>query len=296
MAVDRRTFLRAVGVAAGVAGAGGLLAACGNGRPIPEGDPGISVVNASFETLTGPERRLNLVVTENDGTPIASADLALYLRSFEGEVLDGPFAATYYPEDGEGTGSGRGIYQTVLPLPEPGSLEVVAVDGDRWGAAAVKVVRPEDARAPVPGQPAVVTATPTVEAPLGANPVCTEDPPCPLHEISLDTALAEGSPVMLLFATPAFCQTVACAPAVANLTAVHEDGDWGDVAFIHCEIYPDAEAAANLTLLQPVLDWQLPTEPWLFAIDVDGVIADRLDGPMLDVDMRRLAEQVRRGA
>jgi hypothetical protein len=292
MPFDRRTFLRAAGVAAGVAGAGGLLAACGGGSPIPGGEPGLSVANASFETLTGPERRLNLVVTENDATPIVGAELAIYLRTLEGEVLDGPFEATYHPEEGEGTGSGRGLYQTLLPLPDPGMFDVVAVEGDRWGAATVTVVTPEQAQAPVPGQPAIATATPTVADPLGVSPICTEDPPCPLHEVSLDDALTEGRPVMLLFATPAYCQTVACAPAVGNLTAVRADGEWNDTAFIHVEIYPDEQAVADLTLTQAVTDWGLPTEPWLFAIRADGVIADRLDGPMLAADMRRLAEQV----
>jgi hypothetical protein len=292
MPLNRRTFLRAVGAAAGVAGAGGLLAACGDGSPIPGDQPSFSVTNASYETLVGPERRLNLVVTENDATPIVDAELAVYLRNLQGEILDGPFEATYHPETGEGTGSGRGIYQTLLPLPDPGMFEVVAVEGDRWGAAAVTVVTPEQSRAPVPGQPAIATATPTVADPLGVSPVCTADPPCPMHEVSLDDALAEGRPVLLLFATPAYCQTVACAPAVGNLEAVRADGDWGDTAFVHVEIYPDEQAVADRRLTQAVTDWNLPTEPWLFAIGADGTIADRLDGPMLDSDMRRLAEQV----
>lgn len=287
--MDRRSFLRTVGIVAGATGSGALVTACSGGDGgIPSGEPAISVGIGSFETLVGDERPVNLVVTENDQTPIVDADVEVYLRTPDGEVRSGPHPTTYYPEIGEGTGSGLGIYQAALPLTTAGVFEVVAVADDRYGVGALTVVAPENAQAPVPGQPAPSVPTPTTAADLGVSPLCTEDPPCPLHEVSLDTALAEGRPVMLLFATPRYCQTTACAPAVGNLTSVHADGNWGDTVFIHCEIYPN-EQAVGTSFVQAVVDWALPTEPWLFAIDADGTISDRLDGPMLADDMRRLA-------
>ncbi len=288
--MDRRTFLRALGMTTGVVGAGAFATACSNGQGgIPAGEPGISVGIGSFETLVGDERRVNLVVTENDLTPIVDASVEVYLRTLEGEVRSGPHPTTYYPEIGEGTGSGLGIYQAALPLTEPGVVELVAVEGDRYGVGALTVVAPESSQAPAPGQPAPATPTPTTAADQGVSPLCTETPPCPLHEVSLDSALAEGRPVMLLFATPQYCQTAACAPAVGNLVSVREGGDWGDLVFIHCEIYPNADAVGS-SFVQAVVDWGLPTEPWLFAIASDGTISDRLDGPMLADDMRRLSE------
>lgn len=299
--MDRRSFLRAAGVAAGAVGAGGLLAACGGGPgapgqaadavTIPDGEPSLSLVNASFETLTGTDRRLNLVALENDATPVEGADLAVFVRTLEGEVRSGPHAATWHPEQGPGTGTGTGLYQVQLSLPDPGALELVGVIGDRYGTAAVNVVDPASSQAPAPGEPAVPTPTPTEADPLGFERICTQDPSCPMHEQSLDAVLAEGRPVMLLFATPAYCQTVACGPSVGNLEAVRASRDWGDVAFVHVEIY-ESQAEAGSQPAPPVQAWGLPTEPWLFAIARDGTIADRLDGPMLDDDMTRLAEQV----
>lgn len=300
MALDRRTFLRRAGGLGAVLGAGGWLAACGDGQEgdgqgavstIPSGDATLSVVNASYETLTGEERRLNLVVTENDNTPIEGATLAVFVRTLDGELLTGPHPATYYSEDGEGTGTGRGLYQTVVPLPTPGDLEVVAVEGDRYGMAAIRVRDAADAEAPVPGAEAVSTATPTTAEPLGFAPVCTQEPPCGMHTDSLDALLSGGRPIVLLFATPAYCRTVACGPAVGNLEQVRTSKEWGDVAFVHCEIYTSEETAGR-EASPPVLDWKLPTEPWLFAIGADGLIVDRLDGPMLPHDMSRIAEQL----
>jgi hypothetical protein len=82
---------------------------------------------------------------------------------------------------------------------------------------------------------------------------------------------------MLEFATPAFCMTAVCGPSVEVLDEVRTTRDWGDVAFIHMEIYSDA----GQTLAEPVKEWGLPSEPWLFAIGPEGVIQARLDGPLL---------------
>jgi hypothetical protein len=52
-----------------------------------------------------------------------------------------------------------------------------------------------------------------------------------------------------------------------------------DVTFIHCEIFADA----GETLGDPVVAWDLPTEPWMFVIDTGGTIVRRADGPLLVV-------------
>ena len=51
------------------------------------------------------------------------------------------------------------------------------------------VVTPEQSRAPVPGGTAKSVPTPTEKNSLGYDSICTQDPPCPLHEVDLETAL-----------------------------------------------------------------------------------------------------------
>jgi hypothetical protein len=55
--------------------------------------------------------------------------------------------------------------------------------------------------------------------------------------------------------------------------------DFDDVTFVHCEIFADA----GETLGEPVVAWDLPTEPWMFVIDAGGTIVRRADGPLLVV-------------
>ena len=81
--------------------------------------------------------------------------------------------------------------------------------------------------------------------------------------------------VLLLFATPALCQSRVCGPVVdiaEQVKASHE----GDTAFIHMEIYNENELDNGLR--PQVVAWNLLTEPWAFTIDRDGRIAARLEG------------------
>jgi hypothetical protein len=305
--VTRRAVLRSLGLAAGAAGAGGLLAACSTeeripaaapgvdartpqARGLPAGEPAFSVQNASYESLAGGNVRLNLVVTENDRTPIDDPDVTVWVRGVDGDLVSGPHPTTYVPEVSPGVAIA--VHQTLVPLPDPGFREIIAVSGDRYGVAAIEVTDPAQAEAPVPGSPATSTATPTEAAPLGYERICTDDPACGMHGESLDAVLAAGRPVLLLFATPAYCQTAVCAPAVTNLEAVRTARDWGDLAFVHVEVFPSQAAAGNLEVGEPVAAWRLPTEPWVFAIDRDGEITERMDGILLTDDMNRMAESL----
>ena len=81
---------------------------------------------------------------------------------------------------------------------------------------------------------------------------------------------------MLLFATPALCQSRVCGPVVDVAEQVeHETGSAG-VDFIHQEIYNDNDASKGLR--PQVLDYGLRTEPWLFVIDKQGRVSTRIEG------------------
>jgi hypothetical protein len=285
-------------------GAGGDAAGGGDAAiPAPE-DQTLAVQAASLEFLTGRERHVAFGLTELDRTPLAEdRAVEVYLRAVagapeeQGRILAGPLQATFAPP----AETGQGIYYVRTDLEEAGLLEIVAVSEGEAGAAAIQVVDPQDSRVRdpetqepvIPGSAAISAVTPTTADDQGVFALCTQDPPCGMHETSLDEALAAGRPVALLFATPAYCQTVVCGPSVATLDAVRQAGDFGDTAFIHCEIFaeePTGTTVAETPLIDAVLRWGLPTEPWLFTIGADGTIVDRLDGPMPEPIVRQLVE------
>lgn len=99
------------------------------------------------------------------------------------------------------------------------------------------------------------------------------------YEMSLADALSSGKPTVLLFATPAFCQTRFCGPAYEQLDDMHARHGQ-DVNFIHVEVYtglPDP-SANNWEIAPSMTAFGLTTEPWLYLIDADGAVAYRLEG------------------
>ena len=289
--MDRRTFLR---LTAG-AGAAGLLAACGGGSPAsptpsssaaagatttpgavakvaPDAAPVLSVISASFEQLTG-RRPFAFGIVGEDNVPVTDAAVELWAVPENGEPA-GPFPTQFHDVPGQPLG----LYVTEVELTQEGVVSFVAVTEDgRAGSDAIQVASPETSQLPAPGTKAIKVATPTKKKDLGFEKICTLDPPCGMHQVSLDQALADGRPIALAFATPAFCETAVCGPSVGVLEEVRKQGGWGDVVFIHSEIYSDA----GQTLGKPVEQWNLPSEPWLFTIGADGVIEDRTDGPLM---------------
>src|SRR5262249_60330077 len=110
----------------------------------------------------------------------------------------------------------------------------------------------------VPGMPAPRAASPTTTDALGVDPICTRDPACPLHTQSLSTVIGAGKPVAALFATPARCQSMYCAPVLDEfLDITKTSGD--QIVPVHIEIYQKPTGAA---LLPTVDAWGLPTQPF----------------------------------
>lgn len=289
---------------AGAVGVGLLVPACGgedggaDGLPAVDAEQTLFVQTASLETLAGTNRWLAFGIRDLSNTPVDDATPQIYVRRIpttpeeEADVVAGPIEATFSPA----VDTGQGVYFLQASIPEPGLYDVVAVVGDDHGVASIQVVDPADSRVAIPGAEAISARTATTGDDLGVFSICTQDPQCGMHEMSLDEALGTGRPVVLMFATPQFCQTAVCGPSVATMEEIRTSGDWGDTIFIHSEIYAEEPAGGaavpSVPLVPAVEAWGLPSEPWLFTIGADGVIADRLDGPMPTEILRAMVEDL----
>ncbi len=82
-------------------------------------------------------------------------------------------------------------------------------------------------------------------------------------------------PVALLFATPQLCASRVCGP-VTDI-ALQLKAKYGDqMEFIHQEVYVDNDVSKGLR--EPLRQFNLPSEPWLFIVDKNGKITSRLEG------------------
>lgn len=125
-----------------------------------------------------------------------------------------------------------------------------------------------------PGAQLPKLATPTAADARGVDPICTSDPVCPLHDLTLAEAVEEGRPIALLVATPAFCQIAVCGPVLEVLLEVVEDHP--DIRFLHAEVYTDP--FEDLEQRAPIVgQLGLTFEPTLVLAGADGRVVERLD-------------------
>src|SRR5262249_39641039 len=139
---------------------------------------------------------------------------------------------------------------------------------------------------PIPGDTAPTAASPTKADPLGAQQICTRIPPCPLHAVSLADVVGRGKPVLVLFATPEFCQTAYCGQVLdVLLTIVPSYRSKVDV--VHVEVY---EKNPQGPLISTVQKWNLQSEPWCFGVDGTGHITARLDSAFDRAEMQAILD------
>ncbi|HET8929650.1 MAG TPA: hypothetical protein VFN21_03230 [Acidimicrobiales bacterium] len=181
-------------------------------------------------------------------------------------------------------GRSSGLPYTYYPIhftPAKGGNFTVAANVDGSEVTATFTVGAKGSSAvPGPTDKLPSMQSPTTEDHLGVDPICTQDPECPLHATSLDVALGEAKPVVYLVATPKFCQTGVCGPVLEVLEKTATD--YADkITFIHQEVYESAteaaEKGATATLASQVQELHIQSEPVLFITDSDGVIRHRLD-------------------
>ncbi|HET8566229.1 MAG TPA: hypothetical protein VFL77_07120 [Solirubrobacterales bacterium] len=185
------------------------------------------------------------------------------------------FRAESTAEDGEAAAV---VYSTQLDFPRDGEWRLAAIlkeDGELKGTLLPGVVVGEFKKVPKAGQRAPLIHTPTAQDVHGElSKITTRIPPDTQNKVDYADALGK-EPIVLLFATPQFCQSRVCGPVVdVAEQAKHEFGD--KAAFIHMEIYNDNDPAAKVR--PQVRRFHLPTEPWLFAIDRNGVVKDAIEG------------------
>jgi hypothetical protein len=230
---------------------------------------------------------------------ISGIPVALYVARSGSRKLSGPFvardeslevAAPFRSETvAKDPDAAKSLYVSHVPFAKAGTYAVMGVAKlDGRLVATDPIAAHVLASDPVPnvGDKAPVIDTPTVKSAGGnVGSIDTRTPPDDMHDVSF-ASVAGKKPVLLLFATPALCQSRVCGPVV-DIAEELKNESKGQADFIHMEIYRDntikpgcLEGTRPQTeCLRPqVLAYHLETEPWAFAIDRHGRVAARLEG------------------
>ncbi len=256
-----------------------------------ESEAPLAIVVNSAGTLVPGEVRLLVALLDPEGLPVAAPDVAAVV-----ELLD--------PQTGESVSLVDADF--VWMIPDVRGIYVAHVDIDRVGVWGV-VVR---ADGHVPSQvagvqisdtaliPVVGDAAPRSVTPTGAQFDLAEistapDPIAAFYESSLHEVLGGGDPVVVVFATPALCTSATCGPMLEVVEEVFAEVE--DVEFVHVEVYTNLQdlSSGELELAPAILEWGLPSEPWVFVVDGAGTVTAAFEGALADSELTASIEAAR---
>lgn len=256
-------------------------------------------------TVTCGTTRLMFSFLDDQNVPVAGPDRTASVKLFDlgvdpaTAVAEG--AATFiwaieprvgvYVVDVDLPTSGQyGVEFTTTPA--GGSAETIRTTMDAQPSTAVVSV----------GDKAPASSTPTLDQVGGdVSKISTDPEPVKaFYETSIADAVAAKDPFVVAFATPKFCVTQQCGPTLDRLKPIAARHP--DVTVINVEPYllEDVDGQlqpvltdGNLTPAQATADWHLPTEPWVFVVDRNGIVThsfmlifsdDELDRAMSEVE------------
>ncbi|HEU4707498.1 MAG TPA: hypothetical protein VFS64_09935 [Solirubrobacterales bacterium] len=231
------------------------------------------------------ENRYPFGVFTRGNEQVGDADVALYFAKSEKGAVVGPLPAHVetlavkpaYRAAGEDPDEAKSVY--VVPrvkFDRKGPWVAIAMIRGKGGLEASRVPTPVVGESSVPevGEKAPPIHTPTVADVHGdLSKIDTRIPHDRMHRVDLADVVGK-KPVVLVFATPALCQSRVCGPVVDVAQQVADEHK-GKADFIHMEIWEDNEIG---TPRPQVRAYHLETEPWTFLIDRHGVIRDRIEG------------------
>ena len=261
------------------------------------------VVSPAGTTFTTGKNRFGFAVFTVDREQITDADVAIYAAHGPTGKAEGPFPAAVESLETEPaftaqTTSGdpdaaKAVYVADLSLDQPGEWRLVAVvnhDGTTSAARIPSVVvkTADQDKIPAAGEQAPEIHTPTTDDVGDVTEIDTRVPPSSMHDVDFADALGK-KPIVLLFATPALCQSRVCGPVVDVAEQVKRDRP-DDAAYIHMEIWNDNDP--NKGAREQVLAYNLRTEPWLFVIGSDGKVSTRIEGAYSVGELEQALDEV----
>ncbi len=267
-----------------------LAAACSSDSEEPiisseqaAGGPEYSGAVISQDIAVGVNRLL-FVVIDREGMPVKGqvADVGVFFLVPKEDTRELTQSVT--ADFVVWTAASGGVFSTETDIEVGGAYELdinfTSNDGVEIFAQTSFLVK-DESQTPVIGSPAPASVTYTLDDKEDISHITSSpEPDLDLYQLSIDEALKQDKPLVVVFATPGFCVSATCGPQVGELTKVK--ANLGEpVNFIHVEVFEDPHlierGRPTGRLVPSVLEWGLPTEPWTFIVDKEGLVSAKFE-------------------
>ena len=100
-----------------------------------------------------------------------------------------------------------------------------------------------------------------------------------------------SGPTLVVFASPDWCPSRSCQPMIDQVGSAAGTAEmpWSQV-----EVFsnPEAETEGDLEIAAIVDQWGIPSQPWLYVIDAEGVVSALFEGGVSENELERAVERV----
>lgn len=179
----------------------------------------------------------------------------------------------------------RGLYTAYVDFDKAGDWVLdISLPGEGGGTSIVPLTLEvfETSHAPMQGHAAVSSKTRTLDEVQSIEELTTGSlQDADLYQISLDQAIDNEMPTVVVFASPAFCQNAVCGPQVDVLQEL-KNAYPKDANYVHVDFYDnphEIQGDLERAVISPaVREWRLPSIEWTFIIDKQGIVTARFEG------------------
>jgi hypothetical protein len=96
-----------------------------------------------------------------------------------------------------------------------------------------------------------------------------------MHRVSIATAISRHRPLVVLFASAAYCGAFRCGAEISVAQQL-ERRYRSTVDFAHIDVFRNAQPPHLSTT---AAQWRVPSQPWVFVVDRHGTVAAKFEGP-----------------
>ena len=274
------------------------------GASAAAGKPTVIPVIVTQQSVVGPTRFVFSFLDPATNLPAAAPDRTASVAFIApGETSPGTATAATFVWAIQDV---RGEYVANVNFPSAGDWKAVFITqkpGAASEAIGVAFQVAADGTTVAVGEPAPASKTPTLADVGGDVRMLSTDrnPDAAFYRVSVADALARKTPFVLAFATPAFCQSAQCGPTLDLVKSVARTAP-STVAFINVEPYqmtysegrlqPVLDANGQLQPVASVNEWGILTEPWVFAVDRNGIVRGSFEGVVSEAELQAAIKEI----
>lgn len=268
------------------------------------GKPSVLPVIVSSQQVVGPNRFVFSFIDAASNAPAASPDRTAsvaFIAPGQGQAGTPSTGTFVWAIEGS-----RGVYVSNVDFPAAGAWKAVFTTQAPGGPSETLGVDfdvQQQGTTIAVGQQAPASKTPTA-ADVGGDlrQISSDKSPDPaFYQLSVSDAITEHRPFVLVFATPAFCQSAQCGPTLDRVKAVLKSAPPGvaainvepyKLAFTEGRLQPVLDASGNLQPVDAVNQWGLLSEPWIFTVDKDGIVRGSFEGVVGEDELKAAIAQI----